>query len=134
MSEGRRAQPDPARRRLLLALLLGGVAGCTVPLGPVSHHDDAKDWFDDLFGSGAGMTRFGTAYLEAHPHENDPNLLFDALTGSDPGAVALSDPAAARAALERAIRSEYRTGEVVAVAGWLLSRSEARLYALSTLV
>ncbi len=132
----RRTDPtaNPARRRFLVAALLTALAGCTGPFRPISRHGDASDWITGLFGAREGMARFGTAYLEAHPGERDPALLFDAVVGPGPGADALPDPASALAALDRAVRAEYRSGDVVSVEGWLLSRSEARLYALATLV
>lgn len=43
-------------------------------------------------------------------------------------------PADLRQALQDVLRSEFRAGDVVRVHGWILSRSEARFYALSYLV
>ena len=127
-------EPDRTRRRLLLAVLLAGTAGCAAPFAPSPRRSDAAAWFADLFGAGTGMARFGTAYLDAHPAERDPAVLFQALLDVTAGADPQRDPGATLAALERAVRWEYRTGDVVSVDGWLLSRSEARLYALATLV
>jgi hypothetical protein len=50
------------------------------------------------------------------------------------GAAVTNDSAAELELLDDAVRADYVQGDVVLVDGWLLSRTEARLYALVTLV
>lgn len=61
------------------------------------------------------------------------HLLSEAVDGLQEAGCKRS-PADLRRALHVALRSEFRAGDVVRVDGWVLSRSEARFYALSYLV
>lgn len=79
----------------------------------------------------AAAATLGRAYLAASPAEADPGRLLsllEATLGSD-----ASDEAALLARIDRQLRSEYIRGDLVDVDGWLLSRTEARLYALAAL-
>lgn len=134
---------DPARRRILLCALLGMAAGgtlggCAAMIRSVAERDPCTAPVAALIGDADGMARFGEAYLQDHPAERDIDVLWEALCTvlEGPGGEFLdaADAASAFARLDRAVREEYRRGEVVPVAGWLISRSEARLYAVAALI
>lgn len=137
-----RTPTDPSRRRLLLRALIGiaagGLGGCAATLSTGAAADRPGQWLGALVGDGAGMTRFGRAYLAQFPAEGDLDLLWAALhgvlarQGAEPSGTI--DPERAFGHLDRVVRDEYRRGVVVDVDGWLLSRSEARLYAAATLL
>jgi hypothetical protein len=126
-----------ARRRAILALLLGLSAGRALgapvasglpPAGPAA----APAWLLQLRGD-AGA-RLGSAYLRDHPAERSLAALFAQIDASLGAADATGDAAAgqgpdALGRLHEAVRADYRHGEVVAVDRWLLSRTEARVYA-----
>jgi hypothetical protein len=80
----------------------------------------------------------GQHYLATHPGERDPDRLSDALfraLGATDGITGSPDsPSRLAAALTRLILSEYRSGRLQQVDGWLLAPSEARLYALAAVL
>lgn len=133
---------DPSRRRFLLGMLLGmaagGLAGCAATLSPGAPAHRSAQWLSAMIRDGGGMARFGSAYLRDFPAERDLDVLWDALRevmerqGAELSAAL--DPADAFTHLDQAVRDEYRRGDIVEVDSWLLSRSEARLYAASTLL
>jgi hypothetical protein len=133
---------DPSRRRLLLGMLLGmaagGLGGCAKTLSSSVDADRSAQWLAAMTGEGDGMARFGSAYLRDFPAERDLSVLWHALyevierQGAEFSAAV--DPADAWIYLDQAVRDEYRRADVVEVDGWLLSRSEARLYAAATLL
>jgi hypothetical protein len=134
---------DPTRRRWLRAALIGLLAGptlegCAAAFRSLEQAGEASHWLAVLIDDADGMAGFGNAYLQAFPGERNLDRLAHALRAAlditSPEPAARQDAAALFARLDRTVRDEYRRGEVVTVAGWLLSRSEARLYAASTLL
>jgi hypothetical protein len=93
-------------------------------LAPIQHRDSAA--------------RIGRAYLRDQPGDRNADRLLDAIVaaigaeadGRDPLA---GDDAAVAALLERRMVTEFASRDVAVVDGWLLSRTEARLYALVAL-
>ncbi len=79
----------------------------------------------------------GAAYLDGHAGERDRSWLTTTLERRiAPLIGSMSDALDAHAvgrALRLAIRADFRDGETVRVRGWLLSRTEARLFALGSL-
>lgn len=73
----------------------------------------------------------GDAYLEFVPNERAVELLLDRLM---PAKGALSDAGHTMTALDVRIRADYRSAEVVEIEGWQLSRTEARLFGLASLL
>jgi hypothetical protein len=71
--------------------------------------------------------RVGRIYLSSHPEEADPALLQRALFGAAGGSW---DDRRAAIAWEEACQSDFRAARLVAVEGWWLAQSEARLCAL----
>lgn len=77
--------------------------------------------------------RLGRAYLAHYPGEEGPGRLTRlilATLGLDEGAVAVRGEPELRAALATRIRDDFATAQTVMVDGWILSRTEMRLYAL----
>lgn len=134
------APADPARRRFIAASLLSvlGLLPAARAAGLAEQAPDAQngeDWLLRMAGEPQATRALGRAYLAAHPDEQNGARLRTALL--DALAATLGDrqpatltPGEALAALRRLVRRDYLEAQVVLVDGWLLSRSEARLYAL----
>jgi len=127
---------DPSRRRLLSAALLalftgGGLGGCRA--WPITDTPDglSAEQLAAMVGERDAAARIGEAYLRDWPAERDLGVLLASLDSALPGRSAAGTPFGD---LERVVREEYRRGDVVRVRGWLLSRSEARLYAVISLL
>jgi len=73
------------------------------------------------------LAGLGRRYLEAVPEDGDLQLLQRALGVDDMGMVPV-------VRTRRRIQQEFRRGDIVLVDGWYLARSEARLYALLSLL
>jgi len=71
--------------------------------------------------------RLGRLYLSSHPEDADAALLQRALFGAAGGTW---DDRRAAIAWENACQSDFRAERLVAVNGWWLAQSEARLCAL----
>ena len=69
-----------------------------------------------------GIRRVGRVYLAANPSENDAGRLAE-LLGLERD----------WSRVEEEIREDYRNGRVTPLAGWSISRTEGRLYALASL-
>jgi hypothetical protein len=127
-------------RRTFLAGLAAGIVGAAIGLR--------------LYWSGGGATRdalrlagvlrhpdgavlLGRLYLAGHPQEADAARLSTLIAAAlDPALTPVSSATdeALRAGLEEKIRTDFTSGEMVAVDGWLLSVTEARLCALVSLL
>jgi hypothetical protein len=135
---GNDAAPVCTRRGFLLTALVGvlgaGVfsAGCQ---SPADTDAALTDWL--LSGYSAdrdAAARLGRAYLRDYPAESDRDALSAAIDRAvlahlDGGEAASADRARLGAALQRTVRAEYAADSVVVVGGWVLSVTEARLYA-----
>lgn len=128
-------------RRDLVASLAAMIAGLLLP-GASAADQTADDWpsgwLDAVVPDLAAAGRLGRAYLAAHPDEREPRRLVVELLGSlglskERHAVD-SVPAARWSTRAREVVTEdYLAGRVVPVDGWVLSVTEARLYALAAL-
>lgn len=132
-----------SRRRFVLSGLLGmvaggGLAGCALPFDATTRTARSGHRLLKLGSDPDSARRFGNAYLQDFPAERDLGLLLaeiDATLREHQGiGLDATGPQPLRARLDRQVRDEYRNAQVVAVEGWLLSRSEARLYAAITLL
>jgi len=147
---GKTSHPEPAasgytRRAFLLSLLTGVagagalVAGCAPPADHGSGFDRWSGWLLGASGNRDAVVRVGRLCLQAYPAEGNADALLEeidrAISAQLEGtAVGAADNARVGAALDRAVRSEYARGEVLTVAGWVLSISEARAYAAVALL
>lgn len=123
-----------SRRRFLLMALASLTAACSdsdrnTDLEPV--------WLTHIIGDPEACARLGRAYLDAHPeYYGGDTLVADiqqALAKHDAPSAFTSDPRRTVTALQLLVRDEYIHGDVEAVTGWILSITEARLYALAAL-
>jgi len=135
----------PLTRRALLKMLLATWAGtCAVPWQlSLAASEPASGrqlpWLSRVTGQPDAVRRLGRAYLEAHAEEND----LDRLLASVDQALAQSqgensqpprDTDQVVAELKRTVRDEYIRDQVIPLQGWVISRTEARLYALVAMV
>jgi hypothetical protein len=130
------------RRRFLRSLLLGMLAkassACRYPGdGQGPGQPAAPAWLSSVITAPESAARLGRSYLDLHPDESNMNRLLadiEAAVSGDRGALT-PNPNADRiaAVLQRVVGAEYTRNQVVAVSGWVLSRTEARLYALVSL-
>ncbi len=94
----------------LLALAIGGTAGCT--------GDD-----DGVGDPDPGVLAIGRAYLDQHPEETIASLRAE---------LPPPDPDALTAATER-VSDEFRSGATLTIDGWVLAESEAKAAAVLAL-
>jgi len=122
-----RDDPTTITRRVLLRWLGGGaLAALGVHARPAGAEGD--DRHDAVV---AALTRIGRRYLEVVPAERDAATLHARLAEFAAPADVLAHPAA----LERAVRRDFERGDILALDGWILSRTELRaaaLFALTT--
>ena len=126
---------DAITRREVLAagLLLGGSAGLLPLLGACSDGSEAQppDSLLDVFADPASLQGIGRLYLERFPDEADEKVLLQALlTGLEVLPDSRSD---LRDHLRSRIEADFERGDVFALRGWVLSRTEGRLWALASL-
>lgn len=123
------------RRRLLAALALiplSHALGCS--RGARSQGGGAI--VEATIADRAAAARLGAAYLVTHPHEADMEGLWRRIQAAGRAMVPEELPGSDAGRLrwfQRLMRAEYAYGEGVLVEGWLLSASEARLYAMAAL-
>ena len=134
---------DIARRKVLvsLAATLAGVMLPSVGLAaqPVLDSQELDGLLNTLVPDIAAAARLGRAYLAAHPAELDPQrlvggLLRDLRLPAVEDALDSTPGAALVAKARRVVADDYLVGRVVIVDGWLLSITEARLYALARML
>ncbi len=134
MSETR----DLTRRRfLLLAAALGaGAAASPVLRGawsdgrPASHAARLLDCFGDLESARA----VGSACLEVLNDERSTTTLLQAIERELGGEAVYQETAyRLRTRITDMVRRDFEALDIVRVRGWVLSRNEARLYALAAL-
>ncbi|MCK9532810.1 MAG: hypothetical protein M0R77_20190 [Gammaproteobacteria bacterium] len=106
----------------------GGLPAWTVA-APRASGDTAR-WLDALCHVDADLLRLGRDYLRKRPEEAKLAYLAQAVCGDTPR----EDIARLRAQVREKIHQDFSDGRVVRLQGWLLSCTEARLYALVTLV
>lgn len=128
------SEVDLSRRRLLIsaagiaAAVAVGSSGLLTLIERLSGAD-AASLLRGLITDREGAARLGRSYLGVHPTEARRGVLVRDLVGlTEPTSVSdASREVAAR------IRGDYAAGSTVVVDGWVLSRTEARLYALVAL-
>lgn len=129
-----------SRRRFLLSLLAGWAGASFLPWQLAAAETvDAADawpaWLSEITGEPTAVVRLGQAYLATHPNDQDPDHLIRLiderlvrLPGLDPAR--LVQPAQIARALKQCVRYDYVNDATVSLDGWVLSETEARLYAL----
>ncbi|MGB5334331.1 MAG: hypothetical protein WBN07_01830 [Woeseiaceae bacterium] len=130
-----------ARRDVLVAFA-AMLAGVMLPSpGPVAGEvpgSQAVGLLNVLVPDIAAGGRLGRAYLTAHPDELDLQRLVNGVLGPmrlSGGADAIDSipEAVLIARVRRVVIDDYLAGRIVNIDGWVLSITEARLYALAAL-
>lgn len=105
-----------------------------------SASDEAEEFarrLSETFGDPPSRRAIGRAYLQQRPADADAGVLLEAirasrlLGGLDLDGLTRSER---RSWLARQIQDDFRSGRIVAVRGWMLSLTEARLCALACLL
>ena len=127
---------DPTRRaalRLLAAAgvlpLTAGTASLLAATGCGSDRRRHEQAFARLLPDSGGMVVVGRAWLASQPGEVTVASLVDALGGPDTG-----DEPTLRAWLAKRQRRDWLEGNVVGLATFRITATEARLYALAALL
>lgn len=120
------------RRALLRAALLlaagSSLPGCAARAAQAGGRPTASALLEAV-GERAAAAQLGAVWLRLHPQEADVAALIDAIVAAAPELARAVDPFAALAA---AVRADYVAARCELVDDWLLSRTEARIYALAT--
>jgi len=118
-----------SRRHFLLMALASLTTGCS------STDNAGPTWLPHVIGNPEAAARLGRAYLGMHPEYYNSNMLVtdiqQALARYDASAVVMKNLQQTVAAFQQLVRHEYAQGEIETVSGWVLSVTEARLYALA---
>jgi len=119
----------PISRRVVLWSGVAAVGAAAVGVGIVNRRGRVR--------GGARLPeedvarRIGLEYLQAVPEERDPVVLAALICGDD--CRPYPPDARIRQEILRRTRSDYATGNMVQLSGWLLARTEARWWALLAL-
>ena len=128
------SETDLTRRRLLIAAVTAATAvaagpGVLLPLVERLAALNTAGHLRSLITDDEGASYLGRRYLQAHPSEARGDVLVSRLVGTR----APTSAREASRAVAAGIRSDYAAGRSVRVDGWVLSLTEARLYALVAL-
>ena len=122
------------RREVLEAgLLLAGSAGLLPLLAACSDEREAQppDSVLDVFADPASLQGLGRLYLARFPDEADAEVLLQALLNDLE--VLPDSRTGLRNQLRSRIEGDFERGDVFQLRGWMLSRTEGRLWALAAL-
>jgi len=120
----------------LCLLVFGAAWGCTqqdADTEPAAIHGD---WLDIITPDVAAAARLGQAYLDAHPQEAEHDALYNRVMSTlqgHAGFTGAQTDGERFAAIATVVSEDYVAGDTVLAAGWVLSRTEARIYALLAL-
>ncbi len=113
--------------------VITGISGCQVLTNvPVKKAATSDEWLAKAIGDAQAAGRIGQAYLKVYPEERRRDWLIETIDKAIQPYVDGNRPANAERvflALKQAVQQEYVRGEVSLVEGWVLSRTEVRLYA-----
>lgn len=92
-------------------------------------------WLSLIIQDPTAVIRFGITYLAMWPEEQEADHLMrliekDIARLPDIDSTRLRQPGRIAHALKRRVRTDYVNDDTVNLEGWILSRTEARLYAL----
>jgi hypothetical protein len=127
----------PSRRAVLAAVAAAAAVRPDPALAAAAEADAAaaRAMLDALFSDRRSAAAVGAGCLPAAPQARpSPAALVRAILPRPALASARCvAPSRLAAALRAQIRRDFARGEIVAIDGWLLSRTEARLYALAAI-
>jgi hypothetical protein len=110
-------------------LLAAPLARAGSRLGPYR----APDWLPLVVADLDAAASLGRTYLDQHLDSRDPEALVRELERAARSEFASAEPARTAETLRALVLREFAEGRVVSVKGWILSRTEARLYGLASL-
>jgi hypothetical protein len=120
-------------RRVFVKLSAFAALALTVPFAEGCAHKNEPLALPLLFSHFADkktITQAGLAYRKMFENENSQSALGEALSANKP----TMDSDALRSALEKEVKQDFVTGNIVTVDGWILSVTEARQCALFSIV
>jgi hypothetical protein len=125
------------RRHLLAAIGAAGALVAAEAWAPAraAVRDPAVGRLVGLFKHRDSARAVGAAYLALHPEEANADALVRLIGDApeDPVVIHEASPPELRAWLRRRQTHDFANGHIVKLDGWLLSRTEGRLCALSAL-
>lgn len=124
---------DNERRRFLrlglIAISSLGFSACD-PARKSMARDDLASWLTDLLANKDDAAFLGAEFLKTHPNEITAKRLTQFIAQAIQRSGTVPDTSIRfRAAATSVIREEYQYDDTVLVDGWVLSRTEARIYA-----
>lgn len=122
-------------RRSFLLYTLFGILGLEIS-GCESASTVHEAWLDDISPYPRDAAKIGRGYLVLHPEEADREILKMKINMAIREQVDLTATGSHKmefSLFEDVIRKEYAQGRMVFLHGWVLSPTEARLYALLSL-
>ena len=102
----------------------------------VSEKNNLVFLLPNLIANPESAKKIGRLYLDKNPNENNAVALVEAICKSSDEEYARlrsSNPGLRREILEEYARQDFENGETVNLHGWILSKTEARLFALAVL-
>jgi hypothetical protein len=131
--------PRIGRRGFFVAAL--GLAATTLagrfgPKRETSDDDTATDAARLMraFSCPESAAALGRAYLSTAPWEGSPTVLVKSIAASLPAGYLVlrtADEKQLESQLARQLKEDFTTGNTVIVDGWIVAKTEARLYALA---
>jgi hypothetical protein len=125
--------PPQFTRRATLGLAAGCGVAALIPLAAVGTEGLAARAVR-LFSSPHHAARVGLSCIRCGDGRATREALVEDLFGTDRQELARADDAQVHGWLRTRIRRDFSAGETIKVEGWILSRTEARLYALASTV
>lgn len=124
-----------SRRRLLQfgGLLAAALLFGRRPLARPAGRDSLPERLAGLVRRRAEARILGRAYLGDHPEEANPTTLARLICAPAGEPARPLDASDLRTAVSGRVRGDFHEGRTVALHGWILSVTEARLYALTVL-
>lgn len=129
--------PSRLTRRAFVRIVVGvaalGGAAAVIPRVLDARREKSRSALNRILDRLDGAGEIGRAYLEQHPAERDEELLTQAIfAGLDGSYDSMSEKQLGDYLVARSGR-DFEEGESVRVRDWILSKTEARLYALAFL-
>jgi hypothetical protein len=131
------------RRALLKRLFAAWAANCAMPWRVTLAGSEPAEvrqpvWLPRITGERDAVLRVGRAYLDAHASERDTERLLASVDQALAGQQGqdfepTEDSARMITALKRVVVDEYVSDQVTLLQGWVVSLTEARLYALAAM-
>jgi len=120
-----------AARRAVLQVIAGAAGALLLPFGSAdatTAERRALGALSRLFGDADAVRAVGTVCRGCAGQPTVGALAAD--LGTAVGDLATLDPAVLRRRVDHRVRADFGAGRTVSVDGWVLSRTETRLYAL----